>query len=86
VYGKRDEHSPIRRSFEGLPPLCVMVSEHEAIYDEACVLINSARAANVPVTVGMWRYMCHVWLFLGGFAPEGQQSIDFMCNWINEMT
>lgn len=51
-------HQPISSS---LPPLCVVVSEHEAVYDETCVLVNQARAAGVAVTVGQWRYMPHGW-------------------------
>ena len=83
--GHRVEHSPVNRSCEGLPPLCVVVSEHETVYDEACVLVNRARAAGVPVTVGLWRYMGHVWSFFNGFIPEGTQSMDFMVDWIREL-
>ena len=83
--GQRREHSPVHRSFQSLPPLCVIVSEHETVYDETCLLINRARDASVAVTVGMWRYMCHVWLFLNGFVPEGEQAMDFIVTWIREL-
>ena len=83
--GGRRENSPVHRSFAGgLPPLCVVCSQHEAVYDHAIDLVNAARAAGVPVTVGVWQYMCHVFPFFSGFIPEGQQSTEFVCDWLRE--
>lgn len=82
--GHRVEHSPLQHSFAGLPPLCVTVSEHEIVFDETVDLVNAARAAGVPVRVGSWKYMCHVFCFLGGFIPEGKQSMDFIRDWYRE--
>ncbi|KAL7574232.1 hypothetical protein ACA910_012488 [Epithemia clementina (nom. ined.)] len=81
-YGKRKEYSPVHRSFQGLPPMCVVISEHEAVYEMAVDLVNRARRDGVPVTVGCWKYMCHVFSFLNAFIPEGRQSMEFMCAWI----
>lgn len=77
-----EECSPLHRSCRGLPPLCVVVSEHEAVYDMAVTLINRARSEGVSVTVGCWKYMCHVFPLLDLFIPEGRQAIDFMCQWM----
>mmetsp|Transcript_20222 Transcript_20222/g.49598 ORF Transcript_20222/g.49598 Transcript_20222/m.49598 type:complete len:475 (+) Transcript_20222:69-1493(+) len=82
--GKRKEYSPVHRSMKGLPPLCVVVSEHEAVYDMTMEVVNQARKDGVSVTVGIWKYMCHVFTFFWGFIPEGKQSMDFACNWIRE--
>jgi acetyl esterase/lipase len=82
--GCRRDYSPVYRSMEGLPPMCVVVSEHEAVYDQTIAMVNRARAQGVPVTVGVWKYMCHVFTLLWGFAPEGQLSMDFVCQWIVE--
>ena len=71
---------------EGLPPLCVVVSEHEAVYDMAMALVNRARAQGVAVTVGVWKYMCHVFTLLPSMLPEGDQSLQFACDWIREQT
>jgi monoterpene epsilon-lactone hydrolase len=84
INGDRREYSPVYRSFEGLPPLCVVVSEHEVVYDQTIKLVNSARSSGVPVTLGVWKYVCHVFCFLNGFVPEGQQSMDFVCDWIRQ--
>jgi acetyl esterase/lipase len=80
--GQRQEHSPVHRSFVDLPPLCVVCSQHEAVYDHAVDVVNKARAAGVPVTVAVWKYMCHVFPFLSGFIPEGEQAMNFVMEWL----
>lgn len=78
----RRRTSPVYRNMQGLPPLCVVVSEHEVVYDQTVLLVNRAREAGVQVTLGVWKFMCHVFCFLSSFVPEGQQSMDFVCDWI----
>ena len=80
----RRRESPVHRLFEGLPPLCLVLSEHEAVYDQNKLLANKARAAGVKVTCGAWRYMCHVWPLLSMFIPEGREAMDFMVTWVND--
>lgn len=82
--GRRREYSPVYRSMEGLPKMCVIVSEHECCYDMTIQMVNRARSQGVPVTLGLWKYMCHVFSFLWGFVPEGQLSMDFACEWIRQ--
>mmetsp|Transcript_21175 Transcript_21175/g.28174 ORF Transcript_21175/g.28174 Transcript_21175/m.28174 type:complete len:468 (+) Transcript_21175:275-1678(+) len=74
--------SPVYQSFVGLPPLCIVVSEHEAVYDQSILLANKARSEGVCVVLGVWKYMCHVFPLLCAFLPESRQSVDFMCDWI----
>ena len=80
----RKQTSPCYRDCYHLPPMCVVVSEHEVVYDQTLLLVNVARAQGVEVTVGLWKYMCHVWCLLGGFAPEAEQAMNFCCEWIRE--
>jgi len=75
--------SPVHRSFQGLPPLCIVVSQHEVVYDQTIALVNQARLEGVAVSLGVWHYMCHVFCFLSSFIPEGEQSMDFVCDWID---
>jgi acetyl esterase/lipase len=81
----RRRTSPVHRNLEGLPPLCVVVSEHEVVYDQTILLVNRARDSNVQTTLGVWKFMCHVFCFLSSFVPEGKQSMDFVCDWINAL-
>jgi acetyl esterase/lipase len=84
--GNRTTNSPFFHTMKHLPPLCVIVSQHETVYDETMRFIHNARNAGVPVTVGIWKYMCHVFLFFNGFIPEAQQAMDFICTWYKEYT
>jgi len=80
--GHRLAASPVYGSFAGLPPLCIVVSKHEVVYDQAMLLAERAEEQGVDVTVGVWKYMCHVFPLLCPFIPEGQESFEFMCDWI----
>lgn len=80
----RHDESPINRPLAGLPPLCIIVSEHECCYDQNVVLCNRARKEGVKVDLGVWKYMCHVWPVLTAFLPEARSAIDFVCEWIVE--
>jgi len=80
----RVEASPIYRSFIGLPPLCICVSEHEVVYDQAMILAQRAKNQGVDVTVGTWKYMCHIFPFFAPFVPEGREGLEFICNWLKE--
>lgn len=78
----RVKASPVFGNFTNLPPLCICVSEHEVVYDQAMLLAERAKADGVAVTVGVWKYMCHIFPLLCPFIPEGQEGFDFMCDWI----
>lgn len=80
----RRKQSPIHQSCRGMPPLCVISSEHECVYDQTIELVNRARKEGVEVTVGVWKYMCHVFSLLNMMVPEGQLSIDFAVAWVHE--
>ncbi|KAL3823924.1 hypothetical protein ACHAXA_007895 [Cyclostephanos tholiformis] len=53
----RVKASPVFGSFEGLPPLCICVSKHEVVFDQAMLLAKRAKEQGVDVTVGVWKYM-----------------------------
>ena len=81
---RRRECSPCHGDFEGLPPLCVVVSEHETVYDQTLLLVNKARQEGVDVTLGVWKYLCHVFCFLSAYCPEGKQAMAFCNEWIQQ--
>lgn len=79
----RRKASPVYGRLAGLPPMCVVVSEHECCYDQCILLANRAREASVDCTLGVWKYMCHTFPVLSPFLPEGKQAQDFMCDWMS---
>jgi acetyl esterase/lipase len=79
---RRKESSPCYNDCCDLPPLCVIVSEHETVFDQTIMLVNKCREQGVDVTLGVWKYLCHVFCFLSAFCPEGRQAMKFSNNWI----
>lgn len=78
------QHSPLSHSMNELPPLCVIVSEHEAVYDETCHLVECAYRDHVALTMGVWKFMPHGWYMFGGLLPEGQRTLQFASRYIQE--
>jgi acetyl esterase/lipase len=81
----RKIYSPVHRSFRGVSPtsLCFVVSEHEVTFDMTIEAANKAREEGCDVTVGVWKYMCHVWPCLQSMIPEGKIAMDFTKRYIN---
>ncbi len=75
--------SPVYRNMKGLPPLCIVVSEHECCFDQNVKLCNRAREAGVHVDFAVWKFMCHVFPVFTGFLPEARGAVDFFCDWID---
>eukprot|EP00536_Pseudo-nitzschia_multiseries_P009570 jgi/Psemu1/201044/e_gw1.270.50.1 len=96
----RRRYSPLTHDMTGLPPLCLIVSEHEACYDMTIEIVNKARqtqtqtqtgtatAGSPPtdVTVAVWKHMCHVFSMMQALLPEGKASMDFVKTWIRSKT
>lgn len=80
----RRRQSPINRSLKGLPPLFVLASEHEAVFDMTMTLANRARSEGVSVTLLVMKYLCHVFTMMHGFVPEGEIAMNVMVDWIKE--
>jgi epsilon-lactone hydrolase len=95
---KTEDHSPLAHNLTGLPPLLVIVSEHETVHDETMTLIhqiqkhqqqqsssaNHGKHHDIDITIGYYRYMCHVWLFYHGFLPEGRHAMQLLATWLRE--
>ena len=63
----RIKASPVFGDFTNLPPLCICVSEREVVYDQSMLLAKRAKEDGVDVTVGVWKYMCHIFPLLCPF-------------------
>ena len=82
----RHRESPVNRSFANMPPLCLLVSEHECCYEQNIELVNNAINAGVEVDLAVWKYMCHVWIVLSAFLPEARSAVDVASDWIVKNT
>lgn len=76
--------APLHADLSGLPPLLVQVGSAEVLLDDSRRLAERASAAGVEVTLEVWDEMIHVWHFMAGILPEGQQAIDRIGQFVGE--
>ena len=78
--------SPLFAELSGLPPLLVEVGTAEVLLDDARRLVETARAADVDVTLFEGEDLIHVWHFFAGAVPEADEGIARVARFIGERT
>jgi epsilon-lactone hydrolase len=76
--------SPLYADLRGLPPLLIHVGTAETLLSDATRLAERAGAADVNVTLEIWKDMVHGWHIFAPILPEGQQAIDRIGTFIKE--
>ena len=66
----------------GLPPLYITVGSYETLLDDATRFEKKAKEAGVEVKLDIFPEMQHVWHFMAGAAPEADQAIKQMADWV----
>ena len=70
--------SPLYGDLKGLPPLLIIVGTAEILLDDSVEFAKKAKKAGVDVMLDIWDDMPHVFPAFAAFAPEGQQAIEKM--------
>ncbi|MEM9293188.1 MAG: alpha/beta hydrolase [Acidobacteriota bacterium] len=68
--------SPLFGSFEGLPPLEILVGTREILLDDARRVAAAAYQAGIDVRLEIWRHQVHVWPLFASLIEEGQEAIE----------
>lgn len=76
--------SPLYGDFHGLPPLLVLASTSEMLFDDARRVVEKARAAGVSVRFEAGEGLCHVWPLLYPLYPEARQGLVRSADFIRE--
>jgi acetyl esterase/lipase len=80
--------SPKYGNFQGLPPMFIQCGGSEQMSptlnmtDEAMTCAQLAVKANVDVTIHVWQYMFHVFLFNVGILPESDGAIQEIADYL----
>jgi monoterpene epsilon-lactone hydrolase len=74
--------SPLYADLSGLPPLLIHVGEVETLRDDSVGLAERAAAAGVTVDSWVAPGMVHVWHLFAGFAPESDEALGIVADWI----
>jgi len=75
--------SPIYGTFEGLPPIYVLVSDAEMLLDDSLRLARKAHMYQTDVRVDVWQKVPHVWVSMP-FLPESVDGIQRIGQFIKE--
>jgi epsilon-lactone hydrolase len=88
--GSEEKHnpllSPIYADLHDFPPLLIEVGNDEVLLDDALLLAEHARAAQVQIELTVWEDMWHVFQNYAAVLPEGQQSLENMGRFIRYQT
>ena len=74
--------NPLYADVGGLPPIYIQVGGDEALLDDSVRFEAKARAAGIETKLDVFPEMQHVFQFMAGRAPEADQAIDAMANWV----
>lgn len=74
--------SPLHGSFDGLPPLCVLVGSTEVLRDDSRRLAVRASGAGVRVQYEEWHRMPHVFPIFAAVLPEGRSAFRHIARFV----
>jgi len=74
--------TPLLHQMEGLCPLLLTSSEHEACWLQDYALYERAKAANLDVELYTRPFLPHVYPLLSCFLPEASEAQDHIVSWV----
>ncbi len=77
--------SPVFATFEGFPPMLILVGSHESLLDDSVRVAAAAEAVGVEVELEVWEEMFHIWPYFAAMLPEGQRAIERMGSFIDQV-
>ena len=70
--------SPLHADLRGLPPLLVLVGDHEVLLDDARGLERRAREHGVDATLREFPELHHIWPIFTPDTPEGVEAVELL--------
>lgn len=87
-YGPNDPRhpwiSPIYGDLAGLPPVLIVVGDHEILLDDARTFASRAQVAGVEVNLRVWEGMVHCFPLLAPMFPEATLAWDEVIAYIRQ--
>jgi acetyl esterase/lipase len=74
--------NPLYADLGGLPPMYIQVGGDETLLDDSRRLTDRAKAAGVDVRLEIFPEMQHVFHFAAGNAPEADDAIHKLADWV----
>jgi len=67
--------SPLYADFRNFPPMLIQIGSDETLLDDATRLAARAGAADVAVTLEIWRHMIHAWPLWNAYLKDGRCAL-----------
>jgi monoterpene epsilon-lactone hydrolase len=74
--------NPLYADLGGLGPLCLQAGGDETLVDDARLLDQHARKAGIDVRLDIFPGMLHTFQMAAGRAPEADDAIRIMADWV----
>jgi acetyl esterase/lipase len=74
--------NPLYADLKGLPPMYIQVGGDETLLDDSLRFETKAKAAGIDISVDIFPEMQHVFQFMAGNAPEADDAIARMADWV----
>lgn len=74
--------NPLYTDYSGFPPIYITVGDAETLLDDSRRMAERAKKAGVDVRIDVFPDMQHVFQFLAGTAPEADDAIRRMAEWV----
>jgi monoterpene epsilon-lactone hydrolase len=72
----------LQADLAGLPPIYIQTGGDETLLDDSTRFAEKAKAAGIDVKLDVFPEMQHVFHFLAGRAPEADDAIRRMADWV----
>jgi monoterpene epsilon-lactone hydrolase len=76
--------SPVFADLRSLPPLLILVGDHEVLLDDSKALAAKAHDAGVDVALEVFDELHHVWPVFAADTTEGQRAVALMEQFIRK--
>ncbi len=74
--------NPLYTDYSKFPPIFITVGDAETLLDDSRRMAERAKKAGVEVRIDVFPDMQHVFQFLAGAAPEADDAIKRMAEWV----
>jgi acetyl esterase/lipase len=74
--------NPLYTDYTGFPPIFITVGDAETLLEDSRRIAASAKKAGVQVRIDEFADMQHVFQFMAGRAPEADDAIQRMAQWV----
>ena len=75
--------SPIYADLHGLPPLLILVGDHEVLLDDSTTLAAHVQATGGEATLRIFDELHHIWPLFAPDTDEGREAIGLISEFVH---